>query len=206
MKPAGDDQPCTIYLLRHGTTDHNSAGRLMGHLDVGLAPQGEKEARAAAKSLRDRGISAIYSSDLQRAHMTALIVAEELRLPVVTHSELREIGMGVWEGKTPAEAARLDPVGFRSVEADPVNGRPTGGESEGEMIARLSRKLGAIADAHGGERVLVVSHGGPLRALVALVLGAGHLDRGTFAFANCGVLQLEWGPAGQRLTVPGPAA
>ncbi len=50
VKPAGDDQPCTIYLLRHGTTDHNSAGRLMGHLDVGPAPQGEKEARRRGRS------------------------------------------------------------------------------------------------------------------------------------------------------------
>lgn len=200
-----EEHKCLIYLLRHGSTEHNTAGRLMGHLDVPLAPQGELEAQAASATLQHRGISAIYASDLARAHSTALIVAARLGLTVQTRPGLREINMGVWAGHTSGETAELDPQGHAAVRADPVQGRPTGGESEREMAERVWRALAEIAAEHAGQTVLVVSHGGPLRSIVARVLGAPFLARGLFACANCGIMLLEWGPAGQRLVVPGPA-
>ena len=197
---------CQIYLLRHGRTESNTAGRLMGQLDEPLAELGRTQADLAGRSLRGRNIAAVYASDLRRASDTAEIVAEQLGLTVVRHSGLREINMGDWAGKTYAEVQSTDAATYAAVRANPHQSGPRNGESEGEMIERVWRALGEIAAAHPGESVLVVSHGGPLRAVTARVLGLGHLSSGTFAVDNCGILLLEWAGDTQRLLVPSPVA
>jgi len=196
---------CHIYLLRHGRTDSNAAGRLMGQLDEPLAELGRSQASLAGRTLMGREIVAVYASDLRRASDTAQIVADQLGLDVVRHSGLREINMGDWAGKTYAEVQSTDAATFAAVRANPQRSGPRNGESEGEMIERVWRALTEIAAAHPGQAVLVVSHGGPLRAVTARVLGLGHLSSGTFAVDNCGVMLLEWAGDTQRLLIPAPA-
>lgn len=196
---------CQIYLLRHGRTESNAAGRLMGQLDEPLAELGRTQADFAGRSLVGRNIAAVYASDLRRASDTAQIVADQLGLAVVRHSGLREVHMGDWAGKTYAEVQSTDAATYAAVRANPHQSGPRNGESEGEMIERVWRALAEIAAAHPGQAVLVVSHGGPLRAITARVLGLGHLSSGTFAVDNCGVMLLEWAPDTQRLLIPSPA-
>ena len=97
----------SLLLARHGETDWNREGRWQGHADISLNERGREQARALAKQLSGVAFDVIYASDLVRAHETALIVAEERRMPVHTDAGLREIDVGGWSGLTPDEIARF---------------------------------------------------------------------------------------------------
>lgn len=160
----------TIHLARHGETDWNRELRWQGHCDPPLNAIGREQARGLAESLRTTHITAVYASDLRRASETAEIVAARLALPVRLDPALREIDAGSWAGHTLAElaarypeaVARWQKTGERAWE---------GGESHAEMAARVVGAIRSIAAGHDGEDVLVVSHGGPMRALKTLAAG-----------------------------------
>jgi 2,3-bisphosphoglycerate-dependent phosphoglycerate mutase len=148
--------PTRIILARHGETDWNRERRWQGHSDRPLNDTGRDQARALATELAGEPISAIYSSDLLRSHETARIVAEQFGLDVVSVPGLRERRFGSWEGLEDVEVERLFP-GVRS---------PPDGESRDEMLERVLESLDAIVTSHPGRTVLVVSHGGPIRAVL----------------------------------------
>jgi broad specificity phosphatase PhoE len=143
-----------IILARHGETDWNLERRWQGHSDRPLNDTGRAQAEALAGQLADEPIEAVYSSDLVRAHETARIVASRLGLDVVTVPGLRERRFGSWEGLRDAEVEERFP-GLSSA---------PDGESREDMLARVLESLEAIARAHTGKTVLVVAHGGPIRA------------------------------------------
>ena len=159
----------TILLARHGESDWNRAQRWQGHADRPLTDHGRAQARALADRLEGVELDAVYSSDLQRARETAEVVAERRGLSVHALPALREVDVGSWSGLTRAEAQERFPDGYRRWLA--------GAEAwdDGETYEQLSeRVLGtvvAIAAAHPGERVLLVAHGGSIRAIHAAALG-----------------------------------
>lgn len=160
-----------LFLARHGETDWNAAGRWQGHTDVPLNATGRAQARALAERLRREGIAAIATSDLTRARATAEIVAQVLGLEVgLVDRDLREQRFGRFEGLTAGECARRFPEEWARYAAEPVLG-PPGGETRAALIERL---LPAVHRA--AERLapppLIVTHGGPMRALVAGILAA----------------------------------
>jgi broad specificity phosphatase PhoE len=201
LKPA--QQPAVIYLLRHGQTEHNASGRLMGHRDIELNDTGRRQAATAASLLACRPVRVVYSSDLARAKDTAESVAAVFGLEVSTRAGLREIDVGNWEGLTDAEIRENDPAGFAAVGADPFGARRPGGESYREMAERVWRELHDIAALHPGQEVVVVSHGGPMRAVICQVLGLPWERRQLLTFQNCGLLALIWDGNAYRLEVPG---
>jgi broad specificity phosphatase PhoE len=159
----------TILLARHGESDWNRDRRWQGHADRPLTDLGREQARALADRLAATELDAVYSSDLERARETAAIVAEPHQLPVKELSDLREVDVGSWSGLTRAEAKEHHPNAFR---------RWTEGEEgwdDGETYEQLSeRVVGAvmtIAARHPGGRVLLVAHGGSVRAVHAAALG-----------------------------------
>jgi phosphoserine phosphatase len=159
----------TILLARHGESDWNRDRRWQGHADRPLTDLGREQARVLADRLATTELDAVYSSDLERARATAAIVAEPHRLAVRELSELREVDVGSWSGLTRAEAEELFPEAFRRWTA----GRE--GWDDGETYEQLSeRVLGAvlaIARRHPRDRVLIVAHGGSIRAVHAAALG-----------------------------------
>ena len=156
----------TLFLVRHGETDWNAAGRWQGQTDVPLNARGRDQAREVAGRLRAGGIAAIASSDLLRARATAEIVASELGLEV-SHLDpaLRERGFGCFEGLTREEVAARFPEAWARYLADP-GPAPPGGESRDELIGRLLPAI-ASAVARLPGPLLVVMHGGAMRALLA---------------------------------------
>jgi broad specificity phosphatase PhoE len=160
----------TILLARHGETDWNRDLRWQGHSDRPLNDRGREQAKVLADSLAATSLAALYSSDLRRASETAAIVAARLGLPVTLDPRLREIDVGSWEGFTRAELVATAPEAVARWEEHGVHGWE-GGETHEEMLARVRAAIGAIADHHDGEEVLVVAHGGPIRALKALAAG-----------------------------------
>jgi broad specificity phosphatase PhoE len=163
----------TIHLVRHGETDWNRELRWQGHSDPPLNERGREQARALAERLAGAGFAAVYSSDLRRAFETAEIVAARLDLPVRVEPGLREIDVGSWEGFTLAEIEARSPQDVARWDESGEHGWD-GGESHEEMFARVRDAVRSIAVRHDGEDVLVVSHGGPIRALKALAAGADY--------------------------------
>src|SRR5437763_621080 len=144
----------TILLARHGETDWNVEGRLQGWDDRPLNATGRTQARELAERLADVPFDAVYASDLSRARETAELVAEPHGVPVVVDSDLREMDYGSWSGLTRSEIEERFPGQTRH-----------DGETREEHLGRVLAAAERIAARHPGERVLIVSHGGSLRAL-----------------------------------------
>jgi probable phosphoglycerate mutase len=152
-----------LLVVRHGQSTWNSEGRWQGQADPPLSALGELQARDAARHLarqvREERIGAIWSSDLLRAARTAQIVAAEIGVPVRFDERLRERDAGEWQGLTRDEIEAGWPGALAAGE------RPAGFEADETLLVRVRAAVGDIADAHGGDAVLVVSHGGVVRTL-----------------------------------------
>ena len=165
----------TILLARHGETDWNAQGRWQGWADPPLNETGREQARALAAQLRDTLFDAVYASDLGRAHQTAVIVAEPHGVPVVADPALREIDVGRWSGLTRTE---ID---------ERFSGERAGGETREQHASRVLAAVERIAREHRGQRILIVTHGGTMRALRSHVS-----EEPLHPIANCSVLELHF--------------
>jgi probable phosphoglycerate mutase len=153
-----------FWAMRHGETEWNALGLLQGHADAPLTARGVAAAEAAARLLATERIERVVSSDLGRARQTAAIVARLLRIPTATDPDWRELDVGRLAGTRSADIS-LTPGYSRS-----PDWRLPGGESLIDVRARVARALGRL-DQPGTPSVLVVTHAGPLRVLVAAATG-----------------------------------
>jgi broad specificity phosphatase PhoE len=159
-----------VYLARHGESDWNAANRFQGHSDRPLTELGRRQAELLAEDLAGAAaLSAIYSSPLRRALETAAIVGARLGLVPVELDELREVDVGSWAGLSRTEVEQRYPEAFRRW-LDGGEGWEDG-ESYTAMAARVLETVRAIARAHPDDELLVVSHGGPIRAVQAAADG-----------------------------------
>lgn len=162
-----------IFLVRHGETDWNLAGRLQGTHDIPLNDLGREQAADTARVVERLSGGARHldfvASPLSRAAQTMAILRAELGLPPDTFRRdprLREISFGRWEGSTWPELRRRDPVNLAARDADPWNFAPPGGESYTELSTRV---LAAIGELQGDS--VVVTHGGVVRAMLHAFAG-----------------------------------
>jgi probable phosphoglycerate mutase len=170
--PASNADRTTLILLRHGETAWNLTGRWQGQAaDTPLTDLGRQQARIVAHRLRAYPVSAIYSSDLLRAFETAQIVGQALDLPPVAEPGLRESDIGAWTGLTWDEITARFPDEVAAMFAG-QDVRRGGGESYGELQARVAAALDRIIASHAGQTVLLVGHGAALRTVIAHVLDA----------------------------------
>lgn len=185
-----------ITLVRHGQTDWNLSRRIQGSTDIPLNETGRADAHAAAERLATGTHHAVYSSPLQRARETAAIIAERLALPLeapVPDVREREFGEGEgmlveeyiaaygdWHAEVPG-AETLEAVGQRAIEAI-------------HRIARESRRRSSPA----AESVIVVAHGGVIRAVIDHVSG-GTLPPVGEVLANGSAHRFEASPGSLRL-------
>jgi 2,3-bisphosphoglycerate-dependent phosphoglycerate mutase len=164
----------TILLARHGETDWNRTSRFQGHADPPLNRTGRRQAAELAAALADEELAAVYSSPLRRAFETAEAVAAAHGLTVTALEALREVDVGSWEGLTSAEVERRFPEQFARW-LDHGQGWDDG-ESYDEMGERVVAGLLELAAAHEGERIVAVTHGGPIRAALAFADGVTHAE------------------------------
>lgn len=156
-----------ILLVRHGETPWNVEGRVQGWEDIPLNENGVLQAQALAKHLKrlsDAGdhLTAIYSSDLKRAHHTASIVAELVGLPLNVEPGIRERHFGVLQGLIYNDMEKHQPEAYRIWRSrDPELEMPQG-ESLGFFHRRVVGAINSLAAKHPGERIMVVSHGGAM--------------------------------------------
>ena len=156
-----------LDLLRHGETE--LGGGLRGSVDDALTAKGWEQMRAAvvARGPWDR----LVSSPLQRCAGFADELSARLDLPVSLEKDLQELHFGAWEGQSAAALMQTDAEGLGLFWANPYSFTPP----EGEPVSDFSdRVLGAVArlhQAYAGERVLLISHGGVMRLLLAQARG-----------------------------------
>lgn len=172
-----------ILLARHGETDWNRVGRWQGHADPPLNETGRLQAVELAETLAGDGVVAVYSSDLSRASETARAIGERLGVEVVEDPALREIDVGSWSGLTREEVQTRFPEGFARW-LDGEIGHD--GETREALTARVVRAIERIAGLHHGGTVVVVTHGGAIRALRRHL----HGDPGE-PVANCATVAIE---------------
>lgn len=187
---------CTIYLVRHGETEWNLINRMQGHKNSPLTQSGKLQTRALAKSLKQLKFSAIYSSDLGRARETAEILALEHRLAVITNKLLRERYFGRLEGRLWSELnlELKDMLKSRESLADKDRFHHKlfpEIESDSDIISRLITFLREVAIAHINQKILVVSHGGILRAFLIHLGFGSHQDLPAGSISNSGYIILR---------------
>ena len=150
-----------LLLVRHGQTVWNADRRFQGQADPELSERGRAQAAALERALRGRRLSAVYSSPLRRARETAEIAVGGTGLPVTVLADLKELGLGRWEGHGVEEVVAADGEHYRRWLGQPLDYPPPGGEPLPSVERRVLSAMGRIVATHGdGEEVLVVGHGG----------------------------------------------
>jgi probable phosphoglycerate mutase len=161
----GTEQGPTMWLVRHGESTWNVLGIIQGQSDQAtLTSRGRLQAQQAAQRLGSQPIEAIFSSDLLRTRETAAIVARPFGLPFSVDPALRERCFGEFEG-APSETLRPEITGIIDDRVVDPYARPAGGESLEDLYARAAGFVDELIDhGHGGD-VIVVAHGGSIRAI-----------------------------------------
>jgi broad specificity phosphatase PhoE len=186
---AGDSAPegRRIVFWRHGRTEWNARGLFQGQEDIALDDLGRQQAAQAAYELKHLSPSLIVSSDLERARDTAAALCVATGMPVSTDARFRETYAGRWQGLAFAEIGRRFPQDQQAWHAGDPRVAAGGGESRLDVGERMKAgALEAVAAIEPGQTVVVVSHGGAIRAGVAALMGIPPELWGSLAgVANC---------------------
>ncbi len=154
-----------VDLLRHGQTEGGSGFR--GSTDDRLTQLGMEQMWTAVS---DQGHwQCIVASPLRRCAEFACALAERLDTPSEIDERLREIDFGAWEGRRAEEITKHDPQALRRFWADPIRHPPPGAEAVRAFQARVLSCWQDQLRRHAGRRVLLVTHGGPIRAILGQV-------------------------------------
>ena len=183
----------TLFLVRNADTDFTRDHRVAGRRDISLSAAG----RTQAAALRDRfankfDIAEIMASPLPRAVETAEAIASGVGLGVVRDPRLVDFDAGRWEGQSHAEIG-ASPEYQRFI-GDPVAESIPGGEKIGDVRDRVVAAVSqALADNELGANIVLVSHAGPLRVLLAHYLGMSlvHYHRLRLSPASMTVLRFD---------------
>jgi probable phosphoglycerate mutase len=189
-----------IIAVRHGETAWNVDARIQGQLDIGLNDNGRWQARRVGEALAGEEITAVYSSDLGRAHETAQSIAAVTGKEVVPQEGLRERSFGMFEGKTFDEIHQNWPEHAQNWRKRiPEWQPPEGGESLLQLRERVTKTLTDLAARHPGEQIVVVAHGGVLDALYRVATGQEVNSPRTWELPNGAINRLLWTPEGFTL-------
>lgn len=154
-----------IYLVRHGQTTFNAERRIQGQMESDLTPEGEQQAIALRKKLKDISFSALYVSPLRRTRRTAELLTEGFGLEPIYLDELKEILMGDWQGRLVSDLETEFAEELDTFWHHPENfARPTC-ETYQQVRNRAASAMETMVQRHPGQNVLVVTHGALLKTL-----------------------------------------
>jgi broad specificity phosphatase PhoE len=163
-----------LILIRHAEIDANREFRSIGKRDDPLSEEGQEQAKQLAQALAGIPVEAIYSSPAQRALQTAAPLALSQHQEVRMEDDLRECDFGLWEGLNRADLlarATHEAHYFSAWERD-LTMAPPDGESYTAMSERVRRRVGSLLQVHHGQTIVLVSHVGPVKALLCMALDA----------------------------------
>lgn len=192
-----------VFLVRHGEVEGNSGPHptFAGWADKPLTPRGVAQADAVAERLAREQIGLVWSSDLQRARLTAEAIADRHGVPVRASRELREVHYGAWESLGHDEIHRDWAELWAQRMADPLGVAPPGGENYEALWARLEPAWNEFLSAAENQQAMygskppasavLVAHNGPLRLLLCHLLGIPVANYRRLKTSNCGLSTLE---------------
>jgi alpha-ribazole phosphatase len=151
-----------IFLLRHGAT--LTSGQYCGSTDVALSEEGRRQMWAAVDGYEWHRI---VSSPLRRCADFAAALAARLAVPFLEDPRLREMHFGDWEGRSAADLMHSAPDALRRFWEDPFTDAPPRAEPLEALRTRVLALWEELITGDTDERVLVVTHGGPIRILLA---------------------------------------
>ncbi len=181
-----------IMLIRHGQTQWNVLQKYQGQTDIPLNNTGREQAAQLAVFLKQESIEAIYCSDLCRAMETAKIISSFHTIEPVSDPRWREFNFGRWEGLTYREIDQAFPEEARNWFEDTRHFKVPGGESFGQMAARVEEAFQEIERKHRGT-VVVVTHGGVIRVIRCIFDPNGDLWRNIIETGSVTCLNIENG-------------
>ena len=159
------------FMVRHGETDWNIEGRAQGQTDTPLNQRGHAQAQLVGSRLASVEFAAAYASDLSRVTETADPIVGGRNLELQTMSDLREKRYGRWEGMSYKDVEEQYPELFQRLFQDDIHFAPPDGESDSDVYRRVGAATETLRSAHDGdENVLIVAHGGTLRAMLVNLL------------------------------------
>jgi len=147
-----------IYIARHGETTWNVEGRIQGRSDPGLSPDGYAQSRALLEQLKDRSISAVYTSTLKRSILTAQPIASHFGLPFEEQPELDEIAFGILEGKQILGSDGEVKSEWERFKENRFTYRIPGGENYTDVMNRVGPFMEMILQNRKGEEIQIVGH------------------------------------------------
>jgi broad specificity phosphatase PhoE len=190
-----DKDYCTFYLVRHGETEWNKNGTVMGQMDSPLTAEGMLQVKATAEKLKHVHFDAIFSSDSPRTQRTAEILRLDRQLAIKTSKLLRERRYGHFEGKSSAEY--YEAIKHLLEEKEKLTEQEQWKfrfgedmESDEELADRFIIQLREIAAAYKNKTVLVATHGGCIRMFL---IRTGYAKYGKLpggAFQNAGYVKV----------------
>ena len=183
-----------LFLVRHGQSAGNAAGRFGGHSPTPLSDLGFEQARLTAEALAKENVNVIYSSDLLRAVQTAEPLSKLTGIPIITKPEFRERNVGVLEGLTFDESKSEFPNDYYALVNRNIHHVITEGESYSNLLDRIKGELRDIIRRHRGERVAIFTHTGALCFMTLHLIGAIHRNTKQTPWivtSNCGINRFE---------------
>jgi broad specificity phosphatase PhoE len=159
-----------IYIARHGETTWNVEGKIQGRSDPGLSPTGQQQSLALLEQLKDRFLTAIYTSSLQRSILTAQPIANHLRLAIRKKSELDEIAFGMLEGKNLYHFDEVTKNEWEKFKDDRFNYRIPGGENYSDVANRIKPFIERTLRDHEGQEILIIGHRVVNRLLIGMLM------------------------------------
>lgn len=193
----GVAQSSTIfYIVRHGETDWNKKSIIQGQSESHLTPLGKNQARKLAKELENVKFDLVISSDLSRCKETAVILASESRLNILTDTALRERKFGRYEGKKKEIfykdlQTKLNKIGNLSYEDRKSYKLFPDVETDEEITTRFIKFLKKTARAYYRKNILVVTHGGLIKHFLVHIGFAGEEDLQPGAIKNSGYVKIS---------------
>lgn len=189
-----------ILLIRHGQTDWNLEERWQGSTDVPLNAQGIEQAHIVARTLSKQRITAVYSSDLIRAKLTADVIAAAHGLTVHADPRWRELHLGVFQGLTYHEISARYPEEVEKMRTDYMGYIMPQGESRRAMqIRTYEALLDIVAREPDGSTSVVVSHGGTIRVILLRLFAESAVEKRSLS--NTSVTTIETDNDGQSWTL-----
>jgi broad specificity phosphatase PhoE len=184
-----------IHIVRHGVTVWNRERRFQGHTDVPLSDEGVHQAELTAARIASMPVTSCFSSDLSRAFETARPIALRSKIEIVATQDLREGSKGVLEGKyRDPDTGLLGDESHYHDEND-LEDKPPGGESMidlGERTRKFFEKLARSERELPPGDILLVSHGGTMRALLSVLLDLPLEAARSFHFDNCSLTTVQF--------------
>lgn len=185
-----------ILLIRHGETAWNVERRIQGQRDIPLNPEGERQAAALGRVLKNEMIDAVFCSDLRRARQTADQIGASCNLAVQQDIGLRERRFGVFEGLTPIEIQTQYPDAYRQWRMRDVNARfPTNrvpAETLTEFFSRVVTTIKRLVKNAESRKIAIVTHGGVLDCMYRAATATDLAKPRDFDILNTGVNRLTW--------------